>query len=214
MNINQELKKYIETEVLPEYLKNESGHGPKHINYVIEKSFRIVNENNLDVNPDMVYTVAAYHDIGHHIDSAKHEIISAEIMSKDENLKKFFTKDELEIIKEAIEDHRASAKHEPRTIYGKIVSTADRSDSIEKCMARTYTYGQKWLPGATDDELFENAHKSLVKKFGKGGYAKHYFKDSGYDKFLHDIQELLEDKEAFKSKQRDYINKLKKEHKL
>ena len=37
----------------------------------------------------------------------------------------------LKIIKEAIEDHRASAKNEPRSIYGKIVSTADRNNTVE-----------------------------------------------------------------------------------
>ena len=74
----------------------------------------------------MVYTIASYHDIGHHIDSKTHEIISADIMSKDNNLANFFTPEELITIKEAIEDHRASAKDDPRSIYGRIVSSADR----------------------------------------------------------------------------------------
>lgn len=78
----------------------------------------------------MVYVIAAYHDIGHHIDSKNHEVISADIMSKDENLKKFFTDEELIIIKEAIEDHRASSKEDSRTIYGKIVSSADRNNTV------------------------------------------------------------------------------------
>lgn len=87
--INKKLQEYIEKNIFPEYDKNEVGHGINHIKYVIDRSFQLVEENDLDVNTDMVYTIAAYHDIGHHIDSKKHEIISAEIMSKNENLSIF-----------------------------------------------------------------------------------------------------------------------------
>ena len=212
--MNKELKEYIENNVFPEYSKNESGHGLGHIKYVIDRSFELVKENKLDVNLDIVYTVAAYHDIGHHIDSKTHEIISADIMSKDKNLSKYFNKEELKIIKEAIEDHRASSKDEPRTIYGKIVSSADRNNTIEDCLRRTYTYGLKLNPDATDEELFLRAHDVLSKKFGEGGYAKFYFKDKQYEKFLEDIRKLLKDKDKYINTQRDYINKLKEENKL
>ena len=214
MNINKELKKYIEKNIFPIYDKNEKGHGIEHIKYVIKRSFELVKENNLDVNYDMVYAIASYHDIGHHIDSKKHEIISAEIMSKDKNLEKFFSNQELVTIKEAIEDHRASAKDDPRSIYGKIVSSADRNNTIEDCLARTYTYGKKLNPNATDNELYERAYDVLVNKFGEDGYAKFYFKDKQYEDFLKDIRELLKDKENYIEVQRNYIEKLKKENKI
>lgn len=209
--INSKLKEYIEENVFKEYSKNEIGHGINHINYVIERSFELVKENNLDVNLDMVYVIAAYHDIGHHIDSKNHEIVSADIMSKDKNLDKFFNKEELKIIKEAIEDHRASSKTEPRSIYGKIVSSADRNNTIEDCLERTYFYGKRLDPSLTDDELFERAYEVLVNKFGENGYAKFYFKDSKYENFLKDIRKLLKNKEKYIKTQREYINKLKKE---
>ena len=212
--INSKLKEYIEENVFKEYSKNEIGHGVNHINYVINRSFELVKENNLDVNLDMVYVIASYHDIGHHIDSKNHEIVSADIMSKDKNLDKFFNKEELKIIKEAIEDHRASSKTEPRSIYGRIVSSADRNNTIEDCLERTYTYGKRLNPSYTDEELFERAYIVLVDKFGENGYAKFYFKDSKYENFLKDIRKLLKDKEKFIKTQRDYINKLKKENKL
>lgn len=214
MKVNAKLKKYIEEKVMPEYKKNEKGHSTDHINYVINRSFELVKENNLDVNPDMVYTIAAYHDIGHHIDSKTHEIISADMMYKDENLKKFFNDEERLIIKEAIEDHRASAKDDPRTIYGRIVSSADRNNTVEACLRRTYTYGKKLDPSSTDEELFERAHKVLTEKFGEDGYAKFYFKDSVYENFLKELRELLSDKDKFIETQRNYINKLKEENKL
>lgn len=212
MNINKELQDYIENSLFPEYEKNEKGHSIDHIKYVIKRSFQLVEENSLDVNLDMVYTIAAYHDIGHHIDPKNHEIISADIMSKDKNLFKFFSENELTIIKEAIEDHRASAKEEPRTIYGRIVSSADRNNRIEDCLRRTYTYGKKLNPNATDEELFLRAYNVLVNKFGEAGYAKFYFKDTQYEKFLKDIRELLKDKEKYIDTQREYIKKLKKDN--
>ncbi len=214
MNINKELQDYIENSIFPEYDKNEKGHGIEHIKYVIERSFQLVEENNLDVNLDMVYTIASYHDIGHHIDSKTHEIISADIMSKDKNLCRFFTADELMIIKEAIEDHRASAKDDPRSIYGRIVSSADRNNRVEACLRRTYTYGKKLNPDATDEELFLRAYDVLVNKFGEDGYAKFYFKDTQYEDFLRELRELLKDKEKYIDTQREYIKKLKSDNKL
>ncbi len=212
--MNEELRKYIEKNIFPEYEKNEKAHGIEHIKYVIDRSFELIEENNLDVNKDMVYTIAAYHDIGHHINRETHEIISAEIMSKDENLKKFFNSEELNTIKEAIEDHRASSKKDPRSIYGKIVSSADRNNTVEACLRRTYSYGKKLDPEATDEELFLRAHDVLTKKFGEGGYAKFYFKDKKYEDFLKEIRKLLKDKDKYIKTQRDYINKLKEENKI
>lgn len=208
MKINDDLRNYIEENIFPEYLKNEPAHNIKHIKYVINRSFKFA-DTIPDINYDMVYTIAAYHDIGHHIDSKKHEIISGEIMSKDENLKKFFSNEELKIIKEAIEDHRASSNHEPRSIYGKIVSTADRNNTVEACLRRSYTYGRKLEPDSTDEELFERAYKHLTMKFGENGYAKFFFKDEEYENFLKEIRALLSDKNLFISTQRNYINELK-----
>lgn len=208
MQINEDLKKYIEENIFPVYSKNEPAHNIDHIQYVISRSFKFANTVP-NINYDMVYTIAAYHDIGHHIDSKRHEIISGEIMSKDENLKKFFSKEELNVIKEAIEDHRASSDHEPRSIYGKIVSTADRNNTVESCLRRSYTYGKKLEPNFTDEELFERAYKHLNMKFGENGYAKFFFKDEEYENFLKDIRDLLSDKKKFIETQRKYINDLK-----
>lgn len=209
MNINKKLQEYIEKNIYPEYDKNEKGHSIDHIKYVIKRSFELVNENGLDVNLDMVYTIAAYHDIGHHIDSETHEIVSADIMIKDNILKQFFTDEERQTIKEAIEDHRASSKEEPRSIYGRIVSSADRNNTVEDCLRRTYTYGKKLNPDATDEELFIRAYDVLVNKFGEGGYAKFYFKDKQYEDFLKELRELLSDKDNYIETQRKYIEQLK-----
>lgn len=207
--MNPKLKEYIEEHIFPEYQKNEPAHNLTHIQYVIERSFKFAQmaAATTDINYDIVYTVAAFHDIGHHIDPKNHEIVSAELMQKDQNLKKFFTKEELIIIKEAIEDHRSSADHDPRSIYGKIVSTADRNNTVEACLYRSYHYGKRLHPDYTDDELFERAYHHLKLKFGENGYAKFYFKDETYEKFLEDIRKLLKNKKKFIQTQKEYIKK-------
>ena len=208
MQINEDLKKYIEENIFPEYSKNEPAHNIEHIKYVISRSFKFA-DTVPNINYNMVYTIAAYHDIGHHIDPKRHEIISGEIMSKDENLKNFFSEEELIVIKEAIEDHRASSDHEPRSIYGKIVSTADRNNTVEACLRRSYTYNKKLHPEYDDEKIFEDCHFHLNDKFGENGYAKFFFKDEEYEKFLKDIRELLSDKKRFIETQKNYINELK-----
>jgi len=208
-DINPKLKYYIEKKLLPQYSKNEEGHGINHINDVIKRSFDLIVQNDLKLNCDMVYVIAAYHDIGHHIDAKNHEKVSAEIMSKDLKLKEFFDNTQLQTIKEAIEDHRASAKCEPRSIYGKLISSADRNNTVEQCLERTYRYGKEHSPNATDREIYEESFEVMTKKFGYNGYAKYYFKDRQYEEFLKDIRELLEDKEKFCKEQEEYIKKLK-----
>lgn len=206
--VDKNLKKFIEESILPEYNKNEKAHGIDHINYVIRRSFELIEQNKLDVDSNMVYAIAAYHDIGHHIDPKKHEQVSADIMSKDENLRQFFSDEELVIIKEAIEDHRASSDHDPRTIYGKIVSSADRNNTVEQCLKRSYYYGKRLNPDATDRELYERAFEHLNLKFGVNGYAKFYLKDKEYENFLEDIRKILIDKEKFCKIQEEYIRKI------
>ena len=205
--INHSLQEHIERNVFPEYQKNEPAHNLDHIKYVINRSFKFA-QTIPDINYDIVYTVAAYHDIGHHINPAKHEIESAKIMQKDKKLQQFFSEEELKIIKEAIEDHRASSDHEPRSIYGKIVSTADRNNTVESCLFRSYSYGKRLHPEYSDDELFNRAYEHLKSKFGENGYAKFFFKDDEYEKFLSDMRQLLLDKERFIETQKTYIENL------
>ena len=41
------------------------------------------------------------------------------------------------MIGEAVEDHRASLPYEPRSLYGKIISEADRDLDFERILKRT-----------------------------------------------------------------------------
>lgn len=194
-NLNNDLVSYIEKEIFPIYDKNEKAHDISHIINVINHAFNI--SKNYDVDLNMIYTIASFHDIGHHIDKENHETISADIMSKDENLKEFFNSEELEIIKLAIEDHRASSSRIPRSIYGKIISAADKNLTVEIAITRTYLYSKKYYPEFTHSELYEEIYNHLNEKFGKNGYAKVYVEDEDYNNFKKDLIALLENKEEF-----------------
>lgn len=208
MKINDLLKKYIETNIFPRYSLNDKGHGQEHIDYVVNRSLKFA-EDIPDINIDMVYTIAAYHDLGCAIDRSNHEKISGEILSNDNELKKYFTEEEIQIMAEAVEDHRASMEGAPRSIYGKIVSTSDRNADIISAIKRTYSYRVKNFPEMSLEEVIEDSRKHLHDKFGLKGYAneKIYFQDEDYIKFSHDIEELTNNPIAFRNKY-IVINKL------
>ena len=194
--LNQKLKDYIEINILPEHTKNDSGHGIKHINYVIDRCFRFAEQfDNIDL--DMLYTVAAFHDIGHHIDKKNHEILSAKIFYDNEDIKHFFTDEQRIIIKEAIEDHRASLDSVPRSDYGKIISSADRSTDVNEFLRRTHAYTLKHTPEATLEQMLIRAYNHTSDKYGDNGYAKHYVVDDEYNEFRNEISNLLSDKNLF-----------------
>ena len=205
--LNNNLKQYIETQVFPQYNKNEAGHGINHIKTVIERSMKFAKDYDVDIN--MVYTIAAYHDIGHHIDRKRHEIISAEIFMKDENMKKFFNDEERKIIKEAIEDHRASSDHEPRTIYGRIVSTADRTIiDIDTTIRKSYSYGKRNYVGLSEEEQIERVYSHLKEKYGETGYAKVYLKDEEFEEALQKLRQALSNKQDFMNRVKRVVSEM------
>lgn len=194
--INQELVKYIESEIFPLYNRNEEGHGIGHIKTVIKRSLELAK--NYDVDLNMVYVIASYHDIGHYIDRKKHEIISAEMFMKDEKIKKWFTTEQINTIKDAIEDHRASSNHEPRTIYGRIVSTADRTIiNIENTIRRACSYGKRNYAELSEEEQIERVYQHLTEKYGENGYAKVYLEDKEFDESIKKLRQALSNKEEF-----------------
>lgn len=197
--MNYKLKEYIEYHIFPEYSKNDDGHNLEHIKYVINRCFKFAEQfENIDL--DMLYTIAAFHDIGHHIDKKNHEILSAKIFYENEDMKTFFSEEERIIIKEGIEDHRASSDSVPRSDYGKIISSADRSTDVNEFLKRTHAYTIKHQPECTFEEMIERAYNHTNGKYGNDGYAKHYVVDEEYNQFRNEIQILLKDKNIFKNK--------------
>ena len=201
MKMNPNLKKYVENYIFPIYQKNDLGHNIEHIKYVIDRSLKFASEVS-DINYDMIYVIAAYHDIGHYIDAKNHEKISSDMLLEDEIIRNFFTNDEIKTMSEAIYDHRASLKGEPRSIYGKIVSSADRNTLVDVVLKRSYSYSIKHNPNYTIEQIIEESRQHIINKFGKKGYAteKMYFEDLDYKRFLQEISFLSENKEEFRKK--------------
>ena len=195
--VNYKLKEYIETNILTEYSKNDDGHNLGHIKYVINRCMNFAEQfDNIDLN--ILYTIAAFHDIAHHIDKNYHEVLSAKIFYENEDMKQFFTEEERKIIKEGIEDHRASSENIPRSNYGKIISSADRSTDISEFLKRTHAYTLKYQPECTVKEMIERAYNHTKEKYGDSGYAKSYVIEEEYNNFKNQINELISDKEKFK----------------
>ncbi|MCL2860579.1 MAG: HD domain-containing protein [Oscillospiraceae bacterium] len=196
---NGEYYNYIENTILPQYEKDKA-HDVEHIYDVINRAFAL--NKNLELGLDFRVLSAAifYHDIGRNINDETHEIISAEIFMSDETMKKFFTDGERNIIKEAIEDHRASLDGEPRNVYGKLVSSSDRNTNLELPLKRTYQYRCKKNPDSALEKKIRESFEHLNQKFGESGYAGTvYFDDGVYKKYLKEFRLLLDNYDLFRS---------------
>ena len=206
-DIAPEVCAYIETQIIPRY-RAMSGHTDKHIRQVIKRSLKFA-EGLDDINLDMVYVIAAYHDLGREVDDDHHEVESGKMLRADEELKKFFSPEQIETMAEAVEDHRASNKNEPRSIYGKIVSSADRNTSVDQMLERCYDCNRLWHPEMTDDEVIETARKHLREKYSPDGYAakKMYFPDPDFQACLEKIEEITRTSEGFRKIQKEFNRK-------
>ena len=202
--ISPGIKTYIETEILPKYMELK-GHTGKHIEQVIERSLEFAKQAP-GVNLDMVYVIAAYHDLGRLVDNETHNFISAEMLKTDKNLKKWFTKDEIKTMAEAVEDHRSTLGHEPRSVYGRIVSSADRNPDIASMLERCYDYTKLLNPEMDEDELIEQVRIHLREKYAPDGYAAStmYFKNDSFEKLLAEVGEMTETPEGFNKIQKEF----------
>lgn len=143
--MNQQIVHYIEQEILPRYESYDAAHRRDHIEGVIERSLQLA-AHYPELNLDMIYVVAAYHDLGLPEGRELHHISSGRLLAEDERLVEWFTPDQVQTMREAIEDHRASASRPPRTLYGMIVAEADRQIVPEVVMRRTVQYGLAHYP--------------------------------------------------------------------
>ena len=107
-------------------------------------------------------------------------------------------------MKEAIEDHRASNKQAPRSIYGKIVAEADRIIDPEITLRRTVQYGLSHYPEMDKEHQYERFRKHLADKYAEGGYLKLWIPQSDNAGRLAELRHLIANEE----KLREVFNKL------
>ena len=75
-------------------------------------------------------------------------------------------------MKEAVEDHRASRKEEPRSIYGRIVAEADRDIIPDRIVSRCVQYETAHNPEDGEEEVLDKIVCHINDKYGENGYLK------------------------------------------
>lgn len=192
--MKQDLKDYLEKEILPRYDEFDAAHRRDHVEKVIRESLKLAE--GYEVDEDMVYTIAAYHDTGLIEDRKTHHLVSGRIMRTDMNLRKWFSEDKIEVMAQAVEDHRASTDHVPRSIYGRIVAEADRNIDPDTIILRTVQYGLSNYPELDRADHIKRALQHLDEKYSQHGYLKLWIPGSENERRLHQLWRMLEDKPA------------------
>ncbi|MFB5605298.1 MAG: HD domain-containing protein [Nitrosarchaeum sp.] len=138
MNVVNLLKQEVQC-----LMMNDSAHDFDHIMRVFKNAQNICKKEN--ANEKLVLSAVLLHDIVSYPKSDKRSKLSS-IRSAEKSkkiLKKFnFTKQEIQIISDAIRDHSFSQNKTPKTIEGKILQDADRLDALGAIgIARVFAVG-------------------------------------------------------------------------
>ena len=186
-----QLRDYIESEILPRYESYDAAHRLDHIGEVIRRS--AVLARSYDVDPQMVYAIAAYHDLGCCEGRETHHLTSARMMREDATLRQWFSEEQIETMAQAVEDHRASAKREPRSIYGRIVAEADRQIDADTIVRRTVQYGLDNYPELDREGQYKRFREHIFEKYARGGYLKIWIPGGENDIKLKAFQREIEE---------------------
>lgn len=194
--VSLEIMEFVERQILPRYNAFGESHGLRHVTRVIKNSLRLADVTGADI--DMVYVIAAYHDLGMEGPRAIHHLTSGKILMADARLKKWFNADQLKVMKEAVEDHRASSSRQPRSIYGKIVAEADRDIDVHEIFLRAIQYGKENGPDKTVEEHWERFAQHMDEKYSNNGYIKLWIPHSPNEKALKELRNIIEDKKLLR----------------
>ena len=212
MDINSTLEKYIFEEVVPRYASFDAAHKEDHALTVIRQALELLDGRDswaaaqADVEPfwlapvdrAMLLTAAACHDLGLVNGRERHHLDSGIIIRADQRLREWFTEEQIEVIAQAAEDHRASGKGAPRSIYGMLIAEADRVIDQETIIRRTIQFGLKHYPDLCREGQLQRAREHLVEKYGRGGYLRLWIPWSSNASRLDALQDLIADPEALK----------------
>ncbi len=199
-----DLVEFIETQILPQYTSFDKAHNLEHVTRVIRRSLDLVKRTGTDIN--MVYTIAAYHDLGMSGPRAVHHITGGKILAADTRLRRWFSSEQIKIMKEAVEDHRASASHAPRSIYGKIVAEADRDIVPEVVFRRTVQFGLANYPEKSREEQWERFREHMDNKYSQNGYIRLWIPGSPNEQQLKLLRDVIANPVLLKEKFNQYYD--------
>lgn len=224
---NSEIEAYIYDEIVPRYSAFDNAHKEDHALTVIRQSEALLEGRatwlaeqaeadkasradevqaeadsiwNAPVDRMLLMMAAACHDLGLVNGRENHHLDSGIIIRQDARLRNWFSEEEIETIAQAAEDHRASGKGAPRSIYGMIVAEADRIIEGDTIIRRTIQYGQKHYPDLCREEQIERAVAHLKEKYGRGGYLKLWIPWSDNAVRLTALQDIIADDKALREK--------------
>ncbi len=188
-NPSLDLVEFVETNILPQYAAFDKAHNMEHATRVIRRSIELARKTGADI--DMAYAVAAYHDLGLSGPRAIHHITSGKILMQDARLKRWFSAEQLRLMKEAVEDHRASASRAPRSIYGKIVAEADRDLDPEMVIRRTIQFGLSNYPQFDTEGHWQRFMQHMDEKYSVNGYIRLWIHGSENERKLNELRALI-----------------------
>ena len=188
-NPSLDLVEFIETQILPRYTAFDKAHNLSHAQQVIAQSLQLARQLGADL--DMAYVVAAYHDLGLEGPRAVHHLTSGKILMQDARLKKWFAPEQLRMMKEAVEDHRASASRAPRSLYGKIVAEADRDIRPETVIRRTIQFGLANYPELDAEQQWQRFMQHMDEKYSTHGYIRLWIQGSENERRLNELRALI-----------------------
>lgn len=192
-----EIRAFIEREIVPRYDEFDAGHNRDHVLTVISQALSLA-QYYPEVDRCMLLVAAAYHDLGLDFGREKHHIHSAAIIREDRRLDQWFAPQEIETIADAAEDHRASSDHEPRTIYGRIVAEADRIIDSETIVRRALQYGMRHEPGLDREGQYRRLMEHMQEKYAAGGYLKLWIPHGENACRLEEFRKILDNEQAFR----------------
>lgn len=202
LDVPESLAAYLENEVIPQYAAFDKAHREDHARAVVERSLALAAF--YPVRKDLLYTAAAWHDVGLHEGREVHHLASGQRIRACGELHRWFTPEEIEIIAQAAEDHRASASGEPRSLYGRIVAEADRLIVPETILRRTVQFGLSHYPELDREGHWLRTCEHLQEKYAEGGYLKLWIPESDNAASLGRLRDIIRDKALL----RDYFDRI------
>ena len=203
-----EIDNYIYQVIVPKYAAFDAAHKEDHAHTVIDQSMRLLdsmqqwlkNQESVDkqwlvsVDRQMLKMAAACHDLGLANGRDRHHLDSGTIIRNDADLRRWFSEDEIEMIAQAAEDHRASNRQGPRTIYGSILAEADRVIDPHKIIRRTIQYGISNYPELDMEGHWERTVEHLLEKYAEGGYLRLWIPESPNAARLEELRSIIRDR--------------------
>lgn len=197
--VNPELEAFIEAEIIPEYKSFGRSHNVEHVRRVISNSLELAKFlGDGKIDEDMAYAIAAYHDLGMSGPREIHHITSGKILMEDTRLRKWFSPEQLLVMKEAVEDHRASSDHAPRSVYGRIVAEADRDLEPDVVFTRAIEYGLEHYPELGKEAQWRRFAKHMDEKYSSNGYITLWIPGSTNERNLKQVRAVIADRNALR----------------